>query len=220
MKIADSVYNKDNKSAWKGETDMKSCAKEMERLFIAVKLPAEIGRRLGQECAELSEKLKFAKWTHPLDYHITLQFLGDTPKEQIPALLEALKGLSGKQAPFKLQLKEWGTFGPESAPRVLWAGVSGELGKLQGLQHGVVSATAPLGFRAEERPYAPHLTLARKFRDELPFSAERLGNLRVRKPGGENNCSDNDWTVEGFVVYATRMYAIPMYEIIENFTFF
>lgn len=218
--MADPVYNKDNKSVWKGETDMKSAAKETERLFIAVKLPEEIGRVLGQECAEMSERLKFAKWTHPLDYHITLQFLGDTRKEQIPALLEALKGISGKHAPFKLQLKEWGTFGPGSAPRVLWAGVSGELEKLQGLQQSVVSATAPLGFKAEERPYAPHLTLARKYRDEQPFSLSRLGNLRVQKPASENNCSENDWTVEGSVVYATRMHAIPMYEIIENLTFF
>ncbi|MNR39274.1 RNA 2',3'-cyclic phosphodiesterase [compost metagenome] len=103
---------------------------------------------------------------------------------------------------------------------MLWAGVSGELEKLQELQRSVVSATAPLGFRAEERPYAPHLTLARKYRDELPFDQGRLGNLRVQKPGGENNCSGNDWTVDAFVVYATRIHAIPMYEMIGNLTFF
>lgn len=199
---------------------MESVAKQTERLFIAVKLPAELGGRLGQECAELAAGVQFAKWTYPLDYHITLQFLGDTPKEQIPALLEALKAIGGSHVPFKLRLAEWGTFGSESAPRVLWAGVSGELERLGELRRSVVSATAPLGFRAEDRPYSPHVTLARKYRDEQPFSPGRLEGRQLQMIGNKNNCSEKDWTVDAFVVYATRMLAIPMYEMIEKVPFF
>lgn len=198
---------------------MESAVKDIERLFIAVRLPAELGKILGQECAGLSSRLKFAKWTHPLDYHITLQFLGDTPKEKISELLEALKEICGRQVPFKLQLCEWGTFGSREAPKVLWAGVSGELEKLQDLQRSVVSATVALGFRAEERTYAPHLTLARKYRGELPFSPGLLGKLRLMNPNNGNNCSEKDWTVDSFVVYATRIGAIPMYEMIGKLMF-
>lgn len=222
VKLADLVYNKDIKSVPKGETHMENrlTGRDPERLFVAVKLPGEQGRLLGQEAAVLSSRLKFAKWTYPDDYHITLQFLGDTPAAQIPALLAALKVISAGQEPFRLRLGEWGTFGAPESPRVLWAGISGELEKLQELQRKVVSATSGLGFKTEKRSYSPHLTLARKYRDERVFSTGLLSDMRGGTDKIENNCSVKDWTVDAFVVYATRMHAIPMYEMIGKMSFF
>ncbi|MNE71975.1 RNA 2',3'-cyclic phosphodiesterase [compost metagenome] len=103
---------------------------------------------------------------------------------------------------------------------MLWAGISGELERLQELRHNVVSATSALGFMTEKRSYSPHLTLARKYRDERVFSAELLSNMRGLPDIIENNCSVKDWTVDAFVVYATRMHAIPMYEMIGKMSFF
>jgi RNA 2',3'-cyclic 3'-phosphodiesterase len=194
--------------------------REIERLFIAVKIPPNLSELLEKESKICSAKLKFAKWTHSEDYHITLQFLGDTPVKEIPALLKALKEISGKSKPFRLSLENWGTFGLPHAPKVLWAGVSGELARLAELQRDVVNATSGLGFKAEAREYNPHITLARRYRGEQPFSAEQLQDLRDCAGEKENNCSEKDWTVDAFVVYATRMHAIPMYEMIEKLTFF
>ncbi len=194
--------------------------RDMERLFIAVKVPSNLSGLLEKESEKCSAKLKFAKWTHSEDYHITLQFLGDTPRKEIPALLKALEEISGKSKPFRLSLENWGTFGLPHAPKVLWAGVSGELARLGELQRDVVNATSGLGFKAETREYNPHITLARKYRGEQPFSAEELPDLRHCGGEKENNCSEKDWTVDAFVVYATRMHAIPMYEMIEKLTFF
>ncbi|MBW4081396.1 RNA 2',3'-cyclic phosphodiesterase [Paenibacillus sp. S150] len=191
-----------------------------ERLFIAVKLPNSPGESLAYECRALSAKLNFAKWTHSEDYHITLQFLGDTPKRSIPAVLEALKKASSACSPFQLQLDNWGTFGLPDAPKVLWAGVSGEIDKLRELQRLVISVTRPLGFIPEAREFKPHITLARKYRDEQPFSLGRLAVLRARESASQKEAGTPDWTVDGFVVYATRMHAIPMYEMIEKLTFF
>lgn len=194
--------------------------RDTERLFIAVKVPPSMSELLEKESEKCSGKLKFAKWTHSEDYHITLQFLGDTPRKEIPPLLKALEEISGKSKPFRLRLGNWGTFGPPHAPRVLWKGVSGELVKLAELQRDVVHATSSLGFTADTREYNPHITLARKYRGEQPFGAEQLQDLRGCEEEKENNCSEKDWTVDAFVVYATRMHAIPMYEMIEKFTFF
>lgn len=148
------VYNKDNKSAPKGEIHMENrlTGRDTERLFIAVKLPEEQAELLGQEAAALSARLKFAKWTYPDDYHITLQFLGDTPAAEIPGLLAALEEISAGQKPFKLRLGDFGTFGAQESPRVLWAGISGETEQLQKLQQKIVSATSPLGFKEEKEP--------------------------------------------------------------------
>ncbi|UQZ35069.1 RNA 2',3'-cyclic phosphodiesterase [Paenibacillus sp. PK3_47] len=195
-------------------------ARKSERLFVAIRLPRIQRELLENAASRVSSDMKFAKWTHSEDYHITVQFLGDTPVGDIPGLLDALKGISGKQSPFHLNLDHFGTFGPASAPRVLWAGVSGELDKLKELQKNVVSATGPLGFIAETREYNPHITLARKYRDQEPFAAQRLQEYDALVTKTGNECSSKGWTVDAFVVYATKMHAIPMYEVIEKVTFF
>jgi 2'-5' RNA ligase len=193
---------------------------EMERLFIAVPLPAALRDFLRKESVRVSSGLKFARWTHFEDFHITLQFLGDVPKADMPALFQALHKVAGSCQSFQLKLGEWGTFGLPDSPRVLWAGVSGDMESLKELQEKVVSATLPLGFSAESRTYNPHMTVARKYRDEHPFSLERLENLRAQERPADIVHADLGWTVDAFVVYATRMHAIPMYEMTEKFTFF
>lgn len=192
---------------------------DTERLFVAIPLPEALKNVLKNEAARVSSKYKFSGWTHFQDFHITLQFLGDTPKEDIPALYQALSGVAEASRSFTLQLGQWGTFGLPDTPRVLWAGVSGELGPLQELQNRVVSATLPLGYRAETRTYNPHLTVARKYRGEHPFGLSELVNLRGQGDIAGEEFPDLGWTVDAFVVYATRMYAIPMYEMTEKFTF-
>lgn len=192
---------------------------EIERLFIAVKLPSELQKNVGRKCHILSQEIHFSKWTHPDDYHITLQFLGDTDKEDIPAIIKVLKEVGNKCMPFQLSLQDFGTFGVPDSPRVLWAGVSGELEKLHQLQQAVLSATLPLGYSAEKRDYKPHLTLARKYRGNTPFDDKIIENLLKLDVDLGSEFDSIDWTVDSFVLYSTRMYAIPMYEIIENITF-
>lgn len=191
----------------------------IERLFVAIPLPEAVRDYLKNESARVSTKFKFARWTHFQDFHITLQFLGDTPKVKIPALYQALRKVSESSTGFELKLGDWGTFGLPDSPRVLWAGVSGELGRLQDLQSRVESAMLPLGYSAEMRTYNPHLTVARKYRGEHPFGLTELENLRGQGDISGQGLPDLGWTVDAFVVYATRMYAIPMYEMTEKFTF-
>ncbi|ASA26055.1 RNA 2',3'-cyclic phosphodiesterase [Paenibacillus donghaensis] len=200
--------------------EMKGINDETERLFIAVPLPRELQGIVGEQCGRLSRKLQFAKWTHPQDYHITLQFMGDIPIRNIPPLLEALQEAEKGMKPFKLSLHTWGIFGLPEAPRVLWAGISGELDKLEELHRSVTNTTRLLGYSNEARPYKPHLTLARKYRDPEPFTAARLADTLGSGADSALPGGGEDWTVDRFVVYATRMNAVPMYEMIENMTFF
>jgi 2'-5' RNA ligase len=65
-----------------------------------------------------------------------------------------------------------GVFPNARKPRVLWAGLSGEIEKTAEMQRLLNNRLAPLGFEREEKDFNPHLTLGRvksdkKFRELL-----------------------------------------------------
>lgn len=179
--------------------------KQTQRLFVAIPVPEHISRKLEDWTLDHKAQLRFRKWTHPRDYHITLQFLGDTPA----AKREALQNVLGeaRAMPISLALNGAGTFGLPKAPRVLWAAVAGNLQGLASLHMEVIKATRSIGFEPEDRPYSPHITLARGFIGTGGMPAEAL----LSAP------ASFEWEADRFVLMRTHMNASPMYEVIGNF---
>ncbi|MGO4730809.1 RNA 2',3'-cyclic phosphodiesterase [Paenibacillus sp. 2KB_22] len=186
-----------------------------ERLFVAIRLPVAVQQSLQMDARLVQNKLDFRKWTDHRDYHITLQFLGDTLVSDIGHLRKALRSVADEFHAFELQLSDWGTFGLEEAPKVLWKGVSGEVDRLISLQKQIVQATSSLGFEAELRPYSPHITIARKYLGQLPGN-ENKGVSGVLL---EHTTGVNSWMVEDIVLYVTRLGKSPMYEVVDTFSF-
>ncbi|MCU6707504.1 RNA 2',3'-cyclic phosphodiesterase [Paenibacillus sp. J5C_2022] len=176
------------------------------RLFTALPLPASIAEELHLWTQLFRDTLHFRKWTHWRDYHLTLQFLGETPPDKAEQLQAALQGITA--SPIELSLHGAGTFGPATAPRVLWAAVSGETDALTALHKAVVRTTQPLGFASEDRPYAAHITLARRYAGaDGSFNREALRAI----PAGTK------WTADRFVLMRTHMDKSPMYETIGEY---
>jgi RNA 2',3'-cyclic 3'-phosphodiesterase len=176
------------------------------RLFVAVPLPEEIRAPLGRTLEQLKERLPFQKWVHPSDLHITLKFLGETEVGLTVQITEALERAASDAAAFKLGIGAMGVFGRSDAPSVLWSEVTGELQKLSQLQSRVEKAMEALGFTAEQRPYKPHLTLARRYQGQAGWKRELLEqNDRPEVQAGL-------WTVSGMVLYRSRLGRQPMYE--------
>ncbi|MFZ1012122.1 MAG: RNA 2',3'-cyclic phosphodiesterase [Terracidiphilus sp.] len=125
------------------------------RLFVAVPMPTEIWERLAGLSARLKKTIEGMRWSAPESWHITLQFLGNASPEQLEALQAQLCPV---QLPaFSVQLGGLGFFDRAGA-LIVEVSLSRELASLQ---EDVTAATAHCGFRAEERPYHPHITLAR-----------------------------------------------------------
>ena len=132
------------------------------RLFVAVELPASVRQRLADLAAELRGMgLERLRWVRPENIHITLKFLGETPADRQPEIEDALRAAAEGVAPHELTLGELGKFGGRQSPRVLLVDVRGDVDALKALQKRVDGKIAPLGFPAEKRPFAAHLTLAR-----------------------------------------------------------
>ncbi|KPV58398.1 hypothetical protein QJ48_16650 [Paenibacillus sp. A3] len=181
-----------------------------DRLFVAVPAPPSVISTAESWVLRLKDQLTFAKWVHPQDLHLTLQFLGDVERDRIERIAQAIGQAAAGAAPFSLHFQGLGVFGKPSAPSVLWAGVQGEVEKLGQLQSRVEDAMKTLGFAAENRPYKPHLTLARKFTGPAGSHAAMLD---VALPDEWHT----PWRVKETVLYRSRLGSRPMYERLASF---
>jgi 2'-5' RNA ligase len=132
------------------------------RAFIAIHLPPDVLANLERQHRSLRRALPGdgIRWTPPGQIHLTLKFLGDVPGGALDELGETIaRGCRGT-APFALQARGLGAFPGAQRPRVLWAGVEGELDVLRQLQERIEQETVRWRER-EARAFQPHLTLAR-----------------------------------------------------------
>jgi 2'-5' RNA ligase len=132
------------------------------RCFLAL----ELGAFFTEELQVLIQKMKNnapsgAKWVEPAAAHLTLHFFGSLDRESVDSVIAEFGPRLTACRPFDLYLKGTGCFPNARAPRVLWAGIEGDLGRLSDLKATVDEAVKTLGLQAEEREFKPHLTLAR-----------------------------------------------------------
>lgn len=176
------------------------------RLFIGIPLATEVIDALEA----LSQRLRSAehdfRWSSPQSWHITLLFLGETTESQCACLLAHLKNV--RSPAFRVQINGTGFF---DRAGVFFAGVS-DSPQLPQLQKQVFAATTHCGFVAEDRPFHPHITLARA-----------KGNARVRVLRElKNEISGNEefpaFTAKEFLLYEAFLGSGGShYEIRERF---
>ena len=129
------------------------------RLFIGLPIADETKAALRSTVDRLrttiDPKIGKIRWTDPEAWHITLQFLGNCNEQQYECLVRALRFVP--MHPFQVEVDGLDTF---ERAGVLFAGVRLDE-NLAALQHQIVRETTTCGFPPDERPYHPHITLAR-----------------------------------------------------------
>jgi RNA 2',3'-cyclic 3'-phosphodiesterase len=151
---------------------------EQIRSFIAVELPEEAKKGLARLRRELEkDEHRFVKWVDTGGIHLTLKFLGNIPSKRVTEITGAMEKAAQGISPFRLEISGLGAFPSPRQARVFWVGVGGEVDKLSGLQKSIDSALAALGFAKEERPFVPHLTLARIREGASPSERRSFGEL-------------------------------------------
>jgi 2'-5' RNA ligase len=147
------------------------------RLFLALELPPPLLKAIASEVERHRGSFPAARWVKAERMHLTLVFLGETPPAAQGALVESLRLAFAPRPPFTLTVTGAGGFPPRRPPRVLWLGVQATppdaLGELQRACRRAVVAAAP-DLELEERPFRPHLTLARCPQPWSPEAVERF----------------------------------------------
>ena len=133
-----------------------------KRTFLAIQIPT------GTEYPALVEKLKknlthekFINYCRPENIHLTLKFLGSTPVDDIPAIIEACQKVAKKHQPFTMDFDRTGLFGSNRVPRVLWLGMNDQPQALFDLEEDLLDAFDALGYMRDRQNFVPHLTVCR-----------------------------------------------------------
>ncbi|MFH1616784.1 MAG: RNA 2',3'-cyclic phosphodiesterase [Planctomycetota bacterium] len=185
------------------------------RCFIALDIEDHIKQQLVRLQEELWSKPDIkksdAKWVDPEITHLTLKFLGEVKDEKIPQICELLKSVSGKHAPFDIEIAKTGCFGGSSA-RVLWAGAGENCLQLLQLQQDIDSALEQADFSPENRQFAGHLTLARI---KNPIAGKKIAQLVQQY----TDISIGTNYVESICLYQSQLTPKgPVYTLLARFT--
>lgn len=133
----------------------------MIRLFTAITFPPRVNEQLIAMCSGIEQ----AKWTKPLQLHLTLKFFGEASEGQASLLTQELASIDLPK--FELRLKGIGHFpGNDRRPKILWAGVEASSALLE-LQQTTIQAAETAGLETKEEAFNPHVTLARLNRFRL-----------------------------------------------------
>jgi 2'-5' RNA ligase len=158
------------------------------RLFIAIEIQEHVRTAFASALKEFRAIAPQLKWVRPENLHVTLKFLGETDSAKLGPIQNVLSSVRSAE-PVNLEFRGLGFFPNEKCPRVFWAGMEGSA-NLKTLAADIEQGVHKLGFTLEERPYTPHLTLARISLPIIPpkllraigeKSSQTFGSLSTRE---------------------------------------
>lgn len=162
---------------------------ETLRLFAALELPPRVLAQLAAlaETLQAGAPKDAVRWVRPEGVHLTLKFYGEVETKRLRELQAVLTEAATSADPLTFTLAGVGAFPNLMRPRVIWAGLAGDMAALKRLQAAVESASVRLGFAPEDKPFNPHLTLGRVNQPLRPQEHGRLARVleQAQTPPGE-----------------------------------
>ncbi len=136
--------------------------KKSIRSFLAIDPPQEI----YNEIVKIQERLRKTfqgdiRWVRPEGIHLTLKFFGYIYDSDVANISNVVKDNVMDMKALFLNVSGLGAFPSVNRPRVLWLGIDGDTEAVIRLQTKIDTALEGYGFKKEDRPFKPHLTLAR-----------------------------------------------------------
>jgi 2'-5' RNA ligase len=174
------------------------------RMFVAVVPPPPALAVLVAAVARLRDEHPGASWVAAERLHLTLAFLGDVGEDRLVRLGPGLAEAAGSVAPFALRVRGGGAFPRPQRPRVLWAGIDGDVDALARLARATRRAARAARIEVERAPYVPHVTVARVRRQ--PFAEGPAVVAALDAVVGE------PWTVTEVVLMSSTLGPKPSYE--------
>ena len=159
------------------------------RVFVAIEI---IDKTVINSIKKFQNELGIdAKPVESMNFHFTLQFLGEISQDVSLKIIKVLQTIEFSS--FDLILKGAGVFPKPQSPRVIWIGTD-EQGEelLTQLSKKVIKVLEPLGF-FPDKPFKPHITVFRikkkigdiskelENKKMINFGIQRVLNIKLKK---------------------------------------
>ncbi len=148
------------------------------RSFLAIQPDHLAIEEVGDFLTKIQPQHPQFKFIPPKNWHLTLHFLGSISSQQVDTLKSILPECVSKIKPFSILFKGLGGFPNEKKSSTLWIGLHGETDRLMHLEKVLKFALSDLSFSVENRPYHPHITIARSRKPEICHISDAEKNIK------------------------------------------
>ena len=155
----------------KEETHLQGGRKDM-RLFIAAEFDEQSKQKIWEIASKLEEKCIKGSFSRKGNFHLTLAFLGETEKNKVGAIMEILETIPAQ--PMALECTGLGRFRRNGD--IYWIGTR-PYPPIQKIHEKIQKDLENVGFSLEQRPFIPHITLARRAVPKENFIKKELDEL-------------------------------------------
>ena len=165
------------------------------RLFFALWPAPEVQRALG-EIADRAQRECGGRAVPARKIHLTLVFLGDLPRDRATVLETLASAVKGSRFAMSVDRLEYWRHN-----RILFASMDACPEPLQSLVARMQDSLSGAGFRCEQRPYVPHITLLRN----------------ARQAPAKNVCPAIAWPVNSFELVESAPHERGrVYQVLRN----
>jgi len=159
-------------------------SEDQVRSFISIDLEdQQILSRIASILSSLQSLGGDLKPVERENIHLTLKFLGNVTAPRLGEVKSSLQQLLFSA--FTAEIKGAGAFPNLNHMNVIWVGVNEGWSQVEQIYEQVEKLLSSLGFRRENRPFSPHITVARvrsgRNRDEIANFLRRLGHATFGK---------------------------------------
>ncbi len=133
---------------------------------MAVPIPEIVATRISDVVGDVRDGLgpdgTRVRWVQMEGLHVTIRFLGPTAPERVDAVAAAVTAAAAViERPFEVRIGGAGSFPDPARPRALWLGIRAGSEALGRLGTALTAELSAEGWAVDERPFRPHLTIAR-----------------------------------------------------------
>jgi len=178
------------------------------RLFVAADVPEAVRSLLAGVLEPLRESHPELRWSPPENWHVTLKFLGAVRPSLVADAGHAVAEAAATTGRFDTHLLGADAFPSARRARVLWVGMSDPDDRFRALA-GALDIALERIVKPEERPFTPHLTVARA-KQPLPLGEDLAAVAGTRSEA---------FTVDQVTLYRSHLRRpAPLYEPVETFS--
>ncbi len=133
------------------------------RTFVALPVCAEARAAMAAQARRLQRLDRGLRPVREENLHVTVAFLGPTPEDEVPRVVDALRGAVRGVAPIPVRYEGLGAFPDARRPRVVWAGLAEPPpgGRVPALARAVGEALRAQGYSIDVDRFHAHVTLGR-----------------------------------------------------------